>query len=434
MGIDMEIDLTMGLAKPKIAFSAVPIEGTPDTLEADIPDFSALLGGEKPDDSIAPDAQPLPELSAEFSRADLQDKTAETTANLEPEAKVSPELAAKIAPDNKDITAQAIPNIPVASAPPEAGKPSASQPVQTPAAEIFTANRMVAVAQPARPARATGFAPEFPNTAAKRAQSEPAQNRDKTPELPKPIALDSVPTAKAQNLPLPLDNQAVAPSVPIPSAAIPPVGMPSADIPSAPMRSAIPDVPKISRPEQTPPKFVGQTSDQPASEIGFTNIKTVVDDPAEIQFNIKIERQAVETVHITRATLPAAPVASQITAQLPQLLTKVDKQTIELRLDPPELGRVTIHLTTNDQQVTAQVIADRPDTVDLMRRHAELLTATLARAGFSQADLSFQQGQGQHQKDEFMQFQSIASISESDDPALTAPTLTGLDGRLDIRL
>ncbi len=174
------------------------------------------------------------------------------------------------------------------------------------------------------------------------------------------------------------------------------------------------------------------TPKAPALPVQFANLERVIDDPAEVQFSIKIERQSIEHVQAFRAPSAPAPVANQISTQLPPLLTKAEKQTVELRLDPPELGRVTIHLSTHDQQVTAQVVAERVQTVDLMRQHADLLTATLARAGFSEANLSFQQGQGGEKGSE--QFQAFAGASESDTSTAPAPTLTGQDGRLDIRL
>jgi len=170
----------------------------------------------------------------------------------------------------------------------------------------------------------------------------------------------------------------------------------------------------------------------PALPVQFANLDQVPDDPAEVQFSIKIERQNIEMVHVSRATAPPAPVANQISTQLPNLLSKAEKQTVELRLDPPELGRVTIHLTTHDQQVTAQVVAERVQTVDLMRQHADLLTATLARAGFSEANLSFQQGQGEEKGSE--QFQTFTGTAEGEPSPPPAATLTGQDGRLDIRL
>lgn len=166
----------------------------------------------------------------------------------------------------------------------------------------------------------------------------------------------------------------------------------------------------------------------------ISNIEAATPMPSELQFSLKVEMQPIAQGHPVRTASTPPPVANQIAEQLPHLVTKAEKQTVELRLDPPELGRVTIHLTTHDQQVTAHITADRTDTVDLMRRHAELLTATLARAGFSQADLSFQQGKNQSNQGGFEPFTSAPNGFESDEPAPLAPAETGLNGRLDIRL
>ncbi len=168
-------------------------------------------------------------------------------------------------------------------------------------------------------------------------------------------------------------------------------------------------------------------------------VELATDDSASpsengLQIGIKIEQPSLVLTHASRPVSHTAPVASQISAQLPQLLSKAEKQTVELRLDPPELGRVTIHLRTKDQHITAHVVAERSDTADLMRRNADIFTATLARAGFSQADLSFQQGKSQNGAGEHQQIQTFNSFSESDEPARPSITTSGLDGRLDIRL
>jgi len=207
----------------------------------------------------------------------------------------------------------------------------------------------------------------------------------------------------------------------------------------------------IERPRETAPKPAGPTpvfnagrpvQKETAKALGhpplalgtLTKIEAAASMPSELQFSLKVEMQPIAQGHPVRTAHTPAPVANQIAEQLPHLITKAEKQTVELRLDPPELGRVTIHLTTHDQQVTAHITADRTDTVDLMRRHAELLTATLARAGFSQADLSFQQGKNQSNQGGFTAFQSTSGGFESDEPAPPAPAETGLNGRLDIRL
>ena len=62
---------------------------------------------------------------------------------------------------------------------------------------------------------------------------------------------------------------------------------------------------------------------------------------------------------------------------------------IELRLDPPELGRVEISLEITDQSLRATLAAERPATNELLRRHGEILLAQLQQAGFTGIDLQF---------------------------------------------
>ncbi|MHA1530307.1 MAG: flagellar hook-length control protein FliK, partial [Alphaproteobacteria bacterium] len=62
---------------------------------------------------------------------------------------------------------------------------------------------------------------------------------------------------------------------------------------------------------------------------------------------------------------------------------------IELRLDPPELGRVEISLEIIDQSLRATLAAERPATNELLRRHGEMLLTQLQQAGFTEIDLQF---------------------------------------------
>jgi flagellar hook-length control protein FliK len=63
---------------------------------------------------------------------------------------------------------------------------------------------------------------------------------------------------------------------------------------------------------------------------------------------------------------------------------------VEIRLDPPELGRLSIEFARGeDGVVTAMVAAERPETLDIMRRHGELLLRELARFGIGDASLQF---------------------------------------------
>jgi hypothetical protein len=76
-----------------------------------------------------------------------------------------------------------------------------------------------------------------------------------------------------------------------------------------------------------------------------------------------------------------------------------DGGTVEIRLDPPELGRVQIQLVPTDGGLQATVLADRPETGDLLRRHAAELARALGEAGYGEVSLDFAAG-GEAPRDE----------------------------------
>ncbi|WP_192931169.1 flagellar hook-length control protein FliK [Gemmobacter serpentinus] len=68
---------------------------------------------------------------------------------------------------------------------------------------------------------------------------------------------------------------------------------------------------------------------------------------------------------------------------------------VEIRLDPQELGRVQITLETEGDSLRLMITVDRPETLDLLRRHADILAQSLQDSGFKGAQLDFSGGQKQ---------------------------------------
>ncbi len=81
-------------------------------------------------------------------------------------------------------------------------------------------------------------------------------------------------------------------------------------------------------------------------------------------------------------------VVSQIGQALANITVTGDR--LEVRLDPPELGRVYIDFNYDgDRIVAATVSAEQTDTTSLMRKNAESLLKQLSAAGFEGVELSF---------------------------------------------
>lgn len=78
-----------------------------------------------------------------------------------------------------------------------------------------------------------------------------------------------------------------------------------------------------------------------------------------------------------------------------QLLAAVERHPdrwVEIRLAPEELGRVRVALSTSDGTVALSLTAERSETLDLIRRHADQLAGEFRRAGFDGLSLSLGQG------------------------------------------
>jgi hypothetical protein len=90
------------------------------------------------------------------------------------------------------------------------------------------------------------------------------------------------------------------------------------------------------------------------------------------------------------ATFPVSQVAAQVTAALSQ---SADGAT-ELALSPEELGRVRLRLeqdAKHPDRMVVHITFERPETLDLFRRHAGELAEALREAGYTGADIGFDQ-------------------------------------------
>ena len=122
----------------------------------------------------------------------------------------------------------------------------------------------------------------------------------------------------------------------------------------------------------------------------------------------------------------------------------------EIRLDPPELGRIEVRLDVDrDGNVSARMIADRADTLDLLRRDAGGLQHALQDAGlktsdnglqFSLRDQSAFQQQQQQQQQTSQGSSQVTQLVVNDEtlpPAITTRSygrLAGLGGGVDIQV
>lgn len=126
---------------------------------------------------------------------------------------------------------------------------------------------------------------------------------------------------------------------------------------------------------------------------------------------------------------------------LPQMQEAPEKgRVIELRLDPEELGRLSIILSHDGDRVAVHIVAERPETMDLLRRHVDQLQQEFRSVGYRETQMSFGQmdqgGNGPPPRP------TILPLAEPQDlpgdslltPVESAPTLSPAAGGLNLRL
>ncbi|MDW3223551.1 MAG: flagellar hook-length control protein FliK [Paracoccaceae bacterium] len=103
-----------------------------------------------------------------------------------------------------------------------------------------------------------------------------------------------------------------------------------------------------------------------------------------------------------RASAPPATLAQTIARpdtpamigrQMAEILQRMPDRPVELMLNPEELGRVRMSISAGDAGITVSVLAERPETLDLMRRHIDQLAREFQALGYANINFAFNEGQ-----------------------------------------
>ena len=323
----------------------------------------------------------------------------------------------------------------------------------TPAAPSVAAPQMTSVATPDTPAPSPVVSAPRPTTNAGRlaVAPGPAQSNQAVPDtgqrhspLPGPAAIptNSAPCAAISEAPQPhggiaLSRGPIAPSMPLPARAFAAVDRPAPDT-AAPLRlvpaNALPEASGPSTlaaqtseaiPRSQPPARRAETvplanllSPSPATAVASNTVVAAipvqppVNPPTSLRDTNSSQATAFEpeslselrsmpelqAAHRTPSdTVLARPeLPRHLSQQLAQAMQHGGNRPVELHLNPVELGRVKISLQTSDGSVTVHIMADRPETLDLMRRHMDLLAQDFRAIGFNKPQFSFaQNGSGE---------------------------------------
>lgn len=100
------------------------------------------------------------------------------------------------------------------------------------------------------------------------------------------------------------------------------------------------------------------------------------------------------TVPTGQAT-PTMPVRAEmpqhVAHAIAQALHSSPEKNVEIALNPVELGRVRIVMSPSDAGMTVNILADRPETLELMRRNIDDLGRSMSELGYEDINFSFGQ-------------------------------------------
>jgi flagellar hook-length control protein FliK len=145
------------------------------------------------------------------------------------------------------------------------------------------------------------------------------------------------------------------------------------------------------------------------------------------------------TQQVVAHTVPVAGLAVEIAAQ-----ARNGTNRFEIRLDPPELGRIDVRLDVDKSgEVTSHLRVERAETLDLLRRDAAALERALQQAGLRTSDSGLQfslRDQAFAQRDPDRDLPNAAARVVVPDETLSAETqrhygrLAGFGRGIDIRV
>ena len=146
-----------------------------------------------------------------------------------------------------------------------------------------------------------------------------------------------------------------------------------------------------------------------------------------------------ERTMTTAAVQQSAPTAAAVVAQVFTAISQRGGDSkIEVRLDPPELGRVVIGFEGAGHEIVRAVVsADSQQTLDLLRRNLDMLQRELERAGLEDinVEVSDQETQSDTQESP-AEANTYAVIEDYVEPGEGARQYATpmIDGRLDLRV
>ncbi len=134
-----------------------------------------------------------------------------------------------------------------------------------------------------------------------------------------------------------------------------------------------------------------------------------------------------------------ADFAGHVPRQLAEVIHSNHGKTLDISLRPEELGRVKLSIVSSDNGIAVNILAERPETLDLIRRNIDQLNQELRQLGYQNTGFSFDREGKAPQPKLDTTLQSDTAPTDNG-PEIAAPTYalerrdTGTQSGLDVRV
>ena len=314
---------------------------------------------------------------------------------------------------------------------------------QQPAPETLSEARLMqpehrseSVAVASRAPANTGFAPDRPADVAKTESSNrPALHGTSQSLAPPPTKLDqSVRKAVEPAVPPARDTVSVMEAISR--------HLQKDHVPETTIRTRS-EAPRLPSEQLAPPAPVhnSQQGTAPMTKSPEDQILTAVEPDAHDLPALRdaASAQGARDSNTIPSAQPARPeTARAIASQMAAVISaKPGAGGVEIALNPEELGRVSITLSGRDDGLHLMIVAERPETLDLLRRHIAILSAEFEELGYGGLSLDLGASTDHHSSAE-QQDDGLSTFNPEDTAAGAETTARAMpniaDRGLDMRL
>ncbi len=142
-----------------------------------------------------------------------------------------------------------------------------------------------------------------------------------------------------------------------------------------------------------------------------------VTDTGRSRVDSALNAQTVVSLAQNRAEIPP-----NIARQIAEVIQRSPDRSVELSLSPAELGNVRMKLSPGEAGITVSIFAERPETLELMRRNIDSLEKAIAEIGYADVSFDFSTGTESDQNTDLEDQATQNGLAQEDNTVLETGT------------